>query len=146
MPIDRNAGLIPPFSGQADDAVDVAVFDETHFNNLQKLIPPGTFIDLVEEFLRETGLQARRIEQFAAADDLAGLQREAHDLVANAGNFGARRLEHLARGLEAASAAGNRDAAATLVAEIIAQAGVALAAIGARMEAPPASTDGAAET
>jgi HPt (histidine-containing phosphotransfer) domain-containing protein len=61
-----------------------------------------------------------RIGAQADAGDVAGLKREAHDLIATAGSAGLGRLQALARTLDTACAEGDADRARLLAGTIAA--------------------------
>jgi len=126
------AVAVPECNEFAGDST-VPVLDEAHFESLRSLLPGDAFAALVEEFLQGTDERTGRVVEIGASPDLAALRQEAHDLVSTAGNFGARRVEHLARALEAACDAGDRDAIATLIAGLQVQSGEALRIIRAQL-------------
>ena len=120
-------------AGAAIDPTGGPVLDESHFDGLGRLLPDGLLADLVEEFIDGTLERLQLIDRFGSAGELPQLRQQAHDIVSTAGNFGARRLEHLARALEASCEAGDRAAVARLTAALQQAAGTTFDAIRARL-------------
>jgi PAS domain S-box-containing protein len=109
--------------GRADGAApkpagEFADLDDSQLDGLMKLMPAVRFRASVEGFLAAAQSRLQRIEACAASRDLVGLAREAHDLKGLSGNFGARRLQHLADKLEQAAKASDRPQARSLTLEI----------------------------
>jgi PAS domain S-box-containing protein len=119
--------------GSAAGSCHLPVLDEAHFDSLRSLLPGAAFTELVEEFLQTTADRTGDIQRIGATEDLAALRQEAHDLVSTAGNFGARRVEHLARTLETACDTSDRSAIATLIAGLGDEADAARRLIRARL-------------
>ncbi|HVJ53346.1 MAG TPA: response regulator [Aliidongia sp.] len=113
--IDRRALNQPPEPQPVPEvlpepaAADAPALDETRLETLQQFVSAPEFAELVNAFIEGTTARLERIDELAAAKDLDGLAREAHDLISTAGNFGARRLEAMARRLETICHAGDRD-------------------------------------
>ncbi len=95
-----------------------AVVDEAYIADLQRMLPPDRFASLLRSYVEGAERRWGRIAAYAAARDLAGLRREAHDLISTAGNLGARRLQSLGGSLQAACKAGDEAQAMRLVEEI----------------------------
>jgi CheY-like chemotaxis protein/HPt (histidine-containing phosphotransfer) domain-containing protein len=113
----------------AREEAEPPVLDAGHLDTIREILPSAEFIDLVGAFL--VGAEARldRLARLVAAGGLADAARELHDIVSTAGNFGARRMETLARRMEAACRAGDAAAAEAempALAEAAAQAFVLL--------------------
>jgi len=92
--------------------------DDSQLDGLIKLMPLTRLRAIVEGFLAAGQNRVQRIEGCAAAGDMVGLAREAHDLKGVCGNFGARRLQHLSDRLEQAAKASDQAQAASLTAEV----------------------------
>jgi signal transduction histidine kinase/DNA-binding response OmpR family regulator len=84
----------------AREANEMPIIDDEHLSSIQLIIPPTEFVELITTFVEGTTARVKRIEQLTVAGDLKAVAREAHDLVSTAGNFGARRLENVARRIE----------------------------------------------
>ena len=111
--------------------------DADRLDKLQAMLPPERFAALLDAFLDGMAQRLARIAALAAAVDLAGLKREAHDTVGIAGNLGELRLQSLADRLQEACAAGDAAAAAPLAAAIEDAMADSLAFIQARRAALP---------
>ncbi len=114
-------------TGQAASAADAGARDRTavlpdlddaQLDGLTRLMPPARLRAIIETFLAAAQGRMRRIEACARDDDMTGLAREAHDLKGVSGNFGARRLQHLAERLEGAAKVGDTAQAGPLVDEV----------------------------
>ncbi|MCW2246141.1 PAS domain S-box-containing protein [Azospirillum fermentarium] len=79
---------------------------------LRGMTEPADFAALVQGFIEQGAQRLERVAACAAAGDMAGLKREAHDLLSSAGNMGLPRLQHLAVRLNAALDAGDGATAA----------------------------------
>jgi two-component system, sensor histidine kinase and response regulator len=99
----------------ASDAIDIPAVDDEQLDSIQEIVSPAAFLDLVGAFLEGAAARIALVEQLAETGDLPQLARTAHDLVSTAGNFGARRVAHIARRVETAA----RNADAELVAELM---------------------------
>jgi CheY-like chemotaxis protein len=99
-------------------AIEVADLDDAHLDGLMKLMPVVRFRAIIEGFLAAAQNRLQRIEACAASGDMIGLAREAHDLKGVSGNFGARRLQHLADRLEQVAKASDQEEAKSLTLEI----------------------------
>ena len=112
--------------------------DEAHLDSIRQVLPPREFVQLIGDFLEGAADRLARIERLAGTDDFMSLFREAHDMISTAGNFGARRVEHAARALEAAARAGDRSAVENAVAALRHEGAAALGAIRERVTGVPA--------
>jgi CheY-like chemotaxis protein len=92
--------------------------DDAQLDGLARLMPPRRLRAIIESFLGAAQGRLQRIEACAGAGDLAGMAREAHDLKGVSGNFGARRLQHLAERLEHAAKAGDEVEVGALTLEV----------------------------
>jgi PAS domain S-box-containing protein len=117
-----------------DKPADVPDLDEAQLDGLQKLMPPARLRSIIESFLSAAQSRLQRIEACARTMDLAAMAREAHDLKGVSGNFGARRLQHLADRLEKAAKAGDEGEVATLTPEIRRASITAWDLVGRRLE------------
>ena len=129
---------VPP-SIAAVVAPDMPPLDIEQFENLRTLLADGTFPKLVRAFLEAAAERLRCLEEIGATGDLTALRQNAHDLISMAGNFGACRVEQLARKLEAACVTGDREAATGILACLPGQTEEALRLISARLDAPHAA-------
>jgi PAS domain S-box-containing protein len=102
----------------ADDAHEHCDLDDAQLDGLAKLMPPHRLRAIIENFLGSAQSRLQRIEACAETADMIGMAREAHDLKGVSGNFGARRLQHLADRLEQAAKAGDEGEAARLTPEV----------------------------
>ncbi|MBL8836866.1 MAG: response regulator [Alphaproteobacteria bacterium] len=93
-------------------------FDDAQLAMLEPALPVADFRGLIDSFLAGNEARLRGLQAALAANDLPALGREAHDLVGTAGNFGAKRLQDLARQLAAACRAAAPDDAGRIVTEI----------------------------
>jgi PAS domain S-box-containing protein len=101
-----------------DTASELADLDDSQLDGLMKLMPLVRFRAIIEGFLTAAQSRLQRIEACSAAGDMVGLAREAHDLKGVSGNFGARRLQHLADRLEQAAKSTASDEASVLTTEV----------------------------
>ncbi|MGH7124900.1 MAG: response regulator, partial [Stellaceae bacterium] len=74
--------------------------DGARLRELAQAISPDVMHGLFATWLANTSESVERICTLAAARDASGIATEAHKLAGSAGNFGAARLELLARGIE----------------------------------------------
>ncbi|HXQ14300.1 MAG TPA: response regulator [Caulobacteraceae bacterium] len=91
--------------------------DDSQLDGLMKLMPAARLRAIIEGFLAAAQNRLQRIEACAASGDMIGLAREAHDLKGVSGNFGARRLQHLADKLEQVAKASDQQEAKALTLE-----------------------------
>jgi len=108
---------------RSDDAApksasEVVDLDDSQLDGLMKMMPVVRFRAIIEGFLAAAQSRLQRIEACAASGDMVGLAREAHDLKGVSGNFGARRLQHLADRLELVAKASDQQEAKNLTLEI----------------------------
>jgi PAS domain S-box-containing protein len=92
--------------------------DDAQLDGLMRLMPPARLRAIIENFLNSAQGRLQRIESCARSGDLVGMAREAHDLKGVSGNFGARKLQHLADRLEQASKAGDEVEVAALTQDV----------------------------
>jgi PAS domain S-box-containing protein len=120
-------GTVRRFMGEqgreADDALPRPAdtfpdLDDSQIDGLMRLMPVVRFRAIIEGFLAAAQSRLQRLEACAASGDMVGLAREAHDLKGVSGNFGARRLQHLADKLEQAAKASAQQEAKVLTLEI----------------------------
>jgi len=120
------------------DAEDVPVRDGARLDGLQRMLAPDRFTGMLEAFLDGTEQRAARIVALAAAEDLAGLRREAHDMVSICGNLGEIRVQKLADRLQHACIEGDGAAAKRLIPDLQEASLDAAAFVRARLTAPSA--------
>jgi PAS domain S-box-containing protein len=89
--------------------------DPGRLDMLGTMMAPDRLQHLLETFLGGIGTRLERLETSGAVGDLAGLRREAHDLISICGNLGEIRVQHLAERLQAACIDGDASTAAALV-------------------------------
>ncbi|MEA1647467.1 ATP-binding protein [Nitrospirillum sp. BR 11164] len=110
----------PPAAGAPPPRPDASIFDPAVLGRLSALVPAPQFRTLVREMVTNGLARVDRIGTQAAAGDVAGLKREAHDLIATAGSAGLGRLQALARTLDTACAEDDLDRARLLAGTIAA--------------------------
>lgn len=134
------AGLAnPPSAPHEDDArapqparldeADPPVFDDSSLAALARDVSAEELRTLLKTYLEGAADLVAQAETGAAAGDLGALAKTAHDLVSTSGNFGARRVQALARRLEAACKSGEAAEVITLAAGIRSASEQAWAAI-----------------
>jgi PAS domain S-box-containing protein len=92
--------------------------DDAQLDGLMKLMPPARLRAIIENFLSSAQTRLQRIEACSQSGNLVGMAREAHDLKGVSGNFGARKLQHLADRLEQAAKGGDEAEVAALTLEV----------------------------
>jgi signal transduction histidine kinase/CheY-like chemotaxis protein len=92
--------------------------DPAKLDGLARLLPAERLLQIINGYLAAARGRLAQIENLAEAMDFAGLAREAHDLKATAGTFGAERLRALAEQLERACQSHDDAEAPRLVGEI----------------------------
>jgi HPt (histidine-containing phosphotransfer) domain-containing protein len=107
--------------------------DEAHLDGLAKMLPAARFAHMLGVYLEGASQRLDRIGLLAGGRDLSGIAGEAHDLKSTSGNFGARRLQHLAEELETVAKAGDAAAVARLLPAIQVANKVASEIISRRM-------------
>ena len=80
----------------------VADIDDARLNTLVELLPPDRLHRMIWSFIHGLPARLQRMDNLVQALDYAALAREAHDLKATAGGFGALRTVALAEQLERA--------------------------------------------
>jgi CheY-like chemotaxis protein/HPt (histidine-containing phosphotransfer) domain-containing protein len=104
-----------PTGAPPRDAPDL---DDTQLAAMQAVLRSTDFESLIASYVDTSEQRIDRLRGLADNGDLAALAREAHDLKGVAGNFGARRVHHLATELEGACRARRNDDAERLVGEL----------------------------
>jgi PAS domain S-box-containing protein len=107
--------------------------DDAQLDGLMRLMPAVRLRAIIESFLTAAQTRLQRIESCASSGDMAAMAREAHDLKGVSGNFGARRLQHLADKLEQAAKASDTQAAKALTREVRRASITAWDLVGRRM-------------
>jgi signal transduction histidine kinase/CheY-like chemotaxis protein len=131
-----DAGEFSP--GETSGAIEAPAVDDEQLDSIQAIVSPAAFADLLGSFLDGAAARVQLMEQLAAAGNLALLGRTAHDLVSTAGNFGARRVAHIARRIETAARNDDAELAFDLTPTVVEAAEHAFALIRARLETMPA--------
>jgi signal transduction histidine kinase/DNA-binding response OmpR family regulator len=111
---------------------DTPDLDDTQLAAIQAVLRQTEFENLITSYVDTSEERVDRLRSLADQGDLASLAREAHDLKGVAGNFGARRVHHLATELEGACRARRSDDAERLVGEISIAAARAASVMRAR--------------
>ena len=124
--------------GETNAAIEAPAVDDEQLDSIQSIVSPAAFADLLSSFLDGAAARVTLMEQLAAAGDLAMLGRTAHDLVSTAGNFGARRVAHIARRIETAARNDDAELAIELTPTVVEAAHHAFALIRVRLETMPA--------
>jgi CheY-like chemotaxis protein len=119
-------------SAAPSEEPDPPVFDDTSLANLARDVPAEELRSLVETYLAGAAELMTQAESSAAVQDLAALAQVAHNLVSTSGNFGARRVQALARRLEGVCKAGDAKEAAALLPRVRVASEQAWAAIRGR--------------
>jgi signal transduction histidine kinase/DNA-binding response OmpR family regulator/HPt (histidine-containing phosphotransfer) domain-containing protein len=112
------ASPIPARQPAAPPPRDAPDLDDTQLAAIQAVLRQTEFEGLITSYVDTSEERVDRLRSLADQGDLAALAREAHDLKGVAGNFGARRVHHLATELEGACRARRSDDAERLVGEI----------------------------
>jgi PAS domain S-box-containing protein len=131
-PMPKAAPAAKPRRPKAKPA-DLPALDEAHLDAIRQVMAPKEFHSLVGAFVEGAADRLDRIEQAVQTDDFPSLFREAHDMVSTAGNFGARRVERVARQLEAAAKNEDRTAIEEAAAELRHEGSTALNAMRERV-------------
>jgi PAS domain S-box-containing protein len=151
---DRLAEALERWAGRAGEAPapppaaeEPALLDETVLRELEGVLPPDRFRDLVVTFLDAGRRSLDAIDAAAAAGDLDSLRREGHDTVSTAGNCGLMLLSGEGRRLQAACDAGDPAGAQAAVRVIAAVGAASWRALEERfLAAPSARRDGGPAT
>ena len=91
---------------------DVPLVDHDIVQTLFRALGDEELESFLSLFREDATANLTLLASSAASGDLAGMARAAHVLVSSAGNVGAQRVSKLARALETAAKAGDRDTAA----------------------------------
>jgi PAS domain S-box-containing protein len=113
------------------------VIDQAKLDLLRQLFKDERFFPFLRLYLKEAAAQTERLKRFHAAMAISDIQREAHDLVASAGNIGARHLQELGNQLHLACRASDIPAIGTLLAAVLDASTAASAVIQRVAEALP---------
>lgn len=124
-----------------DDLANSPDVDTGHLDGLARMLPVLRFTQMLDVYLEGARQRMVRIAHLAINQDLAAIAAEAHDLKSTSGNFGARRLQHLAERLETASKAADAAEVARLVPAIQQASKAALEIISRRAAAAKVSTN-----
>ncbi|MEI9985492.1 MAG: response regulator [Aliidongia sp.] len=127
-----------PGETNTSDALEMPAVDDEQLDSIEEIVSRAAFVDLITSFLDGAAARVQLVEQLAAAGDLPQLGRTAHDLVSTAGNFGARRVAHIARRIETAARHDDAELVAELTPSLVEAATHAFALIHARLVAIPA--------
>lgn len=88
--------------------LEAEAFDEVAFNELAEALGADVIGEAVAVFLDEVGKQMRRLAEFEAAGDRAGMSLAAHAIKGSAGTIGLMALATAAGLLEEAAQANQR--------------------------------------
>jgi len=118
----------------APDAVDnrVAVLDETIVSELESALGREMLSALVGENIAAVREQIGRIFDAVKEEDIAALQREAHDLKSTLGSFGALDASRRAAAIEEACKKGQCDEAMQLLPDVERAVAAATTTLAAR--------------
>ena len=119
--------------GAREPAAEFPDLDDSQLDGLMRLMPPARLRVIIEGFLTAAQGRLQRVEACARSGDMAAMAREAHDLKGVCGNFGARRLQHLADRLEQAAKAADKQEAKALTREVRRASITAWDLVGRRM-------------
>jgi CheY-like chemotaxis protein len=128
-PIDAEAflGVVGRFMGAElwdDDSAEpeaptqLLEVDETKLDALARILPPERLLKIIDTYLDDTRGRMDHIEVLLETMDFPSTAREAHDLKAASGSFGAQRVQALAAQLERACQCCDDAEAPRLVVEI----------------------------
>ena len=129
-PIDPEAflGVVARFMGAElwddDQSLDRAApallvdVDETKLDSLARVLPPERLLKIIDTYLDDSRGRLDHIEALLETMDFPSTAREAHDLKAASGSFGAQRIQALAAQLERACQCSDDAEAPRLLAEI----------------------------
>ncbi len=124
------AGIAPQDTAAVDGALPV--LDDTPLARLADEVPDLEFRTLIETYLAGATDLVDSAESAASRPDVRALAQAAHDLVSTSGNFGAPRVQRLARQIEAACRAGDVAGAVALTAGLRGESEAARAALRRR--------------
>ncbi len=119
--------------GARDPAAEFPDLDDSQLDGLMKLMPAARLRAIIEGFLSAAQGRLQRVEACARSGDMVAMAREAHDLKSVCGNFGARRVQHLADRLEQSAKAGDKQEAKALTREVRRASITAWDLVGRRM-------------
>jgi response regulator RpfG family c-di-GMP phosphodiesterase len=103
MLLERLAALhAEPGAGTGSDEPGTMVLDHLHLEALSSFLPADDVRQLLDLLPAQLDVQISSIEALLTTGDLATLGREAHSLAGAASNYGALKLSHFAREIEAA--------------------------------------------
>ncbi|MGA0599248.1 response regulator [Caulobacter sp. KR2-114] len=88
-------------------AETVEDLEHSYLDGLGSILPAAKFVHMLEVYLVGARERLEQIEILTLDGNAKGVAREAHDLKSTSGAFGARRLQYLAEGLEAAARGGD---------------------------------------
>jgi len=115
-----------------NDTAEAAELDLARLATLEAIGRPEQLRPLIDVFIATAESRLARLVELGSGGDLPTLKSVAHDLAGVAGNFGAPRLERLARRLMSECDAGDRPRIAGTLADVSTAAAAALAALRAR--------------
>lgn len=93
--------------------------DETAIDRLRKAGGEALLIGLKNLYLKNTPDKMKAIKDAMQSGDLETLEKTAHVLISSAGHLGGMGVSNLSQQVELAARAGNKDAALSLVPELI---------------------------
>lgn len=105
-------------AAQAETLADEPDIDRAQIDDLANVLPAEAMRALMESFHASFKAAHEKLLEATACRDLAAAACEAHDLKSITGNFGLRRLQHLAARIEHASRTDNAAEVILLVPDI----------------------------
>jgi signal transduction histidine kinase/DNA-binding response OmpR family regulator len=114
------AGLSGVGAGVDDaaDAGEAVDFDRGRLDQLRAAMEKGAFTTTMNGFVSSLRERVLHLQTLFEQGSIEAVSREAHDVIAVAGNIGAMRLSALARDLEQAAKRGDVDACRAIAADI----------------------------
>ncbi len=111
---------------------DDASLDPTVFDSLSRALPPGSMLELADEYATSSAALITKLRKGLADGDDAAVARAAHSLRSSAGQLGLATVAECAREIEQLAQAGRREIAARTFARLSFEHGRALSALRAR--------------
>jgi len=140
------AGILQPArgrTGQAPPAAADRLLDAVRLAELQRGLPAGMFLELVEQALGDMEARLGSLQAALAEDDAAILVMEAHALAGMAGNYGLLAFDAQMRAVLAAASGGDVAGARRAADGMMAALDASAAALRAMLRSTAASTSAA---
>lgn len=135
-------GRASPTDGAASGSTNAAAATDGRLGGLAADLAADTLEPIIDEFIGGSTVRMAEMERGAAAGDLAGIRRIAHDLSGSAANLGFMELSRVARSVESACIDATLDPVRRLVPETRAAFQQVLATLAARRLRAPTSVEG----